>query len=94
MPRKNDDGKKEVVNHKLLKTLVSFAVGGLLGDVFLHLLPHSKGDSHEDHSSHSHSHSHDDSHHDHSAGLHFSFFYSFFFLKFCGFYFSFVHCRH
>lgn len=24
---------------KFLKTLLSFAVGGLLGDVFLHLLP-------------------------------------------------------
>lgn len=32
---------REVVNEPLLKILVSFAVGGLLGDVFLHLIPHS-----------------------------------------------------
>jgi hypothetical protein len=37
------DGKetKQTVNEPLLKTLLSFAVGGLLGDVFLHLLPHA-----------------------------------------------------
>lgn len=28
-----------VADSKFLKTLLSFAVGGLLGDVFLHLLP-------------------------------------------------------
>jgi len=32
---------KEVIDESLLKVLVSFAVGGLLGDVFLHLIPHS-----------------------------------------------------
>jgi zinc transporter 7 len=32
----------------LLKTMIGFAVGGLLGDVFLHLLPHaSTGDAHD-----------------------------------------------
>ena len=29
----------KAADSKLLKTLLSFAVGGLLGDVFLHLLP-------------------------------------------------------
>ncbi|CAO3590211.1 unnamed protein product [Absidia cylindrospora] len=32
-----------------LSTLVSFAVGGLLGDVFLHLLPHAFGGGHGGH---------------------------------------------
>lgn len=40
---------------------LSFAVGGLLGDVFLHLLPHSF----ESINSHSHSHDHDHDHDDH-----------------------------
>ena len=39
--------------------LLSFAMGGLLGDVFFHTIPHlSEG----------HSHSHDHSHHDHGHG--------------------------
>ncbi|XP_012054443.1 PREDICTED: protein catecholamines up [Atta cephalotes] len=52
----------------LLKILLSFASGGLLGDAFLHLIPHAMiPHSHECSESHSHSHSH--SHHDES-GLH------------------------
>eukprot|EP01128_Nolandella_sp_AFSM9_P011774 TRINITY_DN8699_c0_g1_i1.p1 TRINITY_DN8699_c0_g1~~TRINITY_DN8699_c0_g1_i1.p1 ORF type:complete len:400 (+),score=85.52 TRINITY_DN8699_c0_g1_i1:79-1200(+) len=42
----------EKVDKKLLKTLLAFAVGGLLGDVFLHLLPHAQS------SGHGHSHAH------------------------------------
>jgi len=38
-----------------LNVLLAFAVGGLLGDVFLHLLPHSKPHDH----SHDHGHGHD-----------------------------------
>lgn len=38
-----------------LNVLLAFAVGGLLGDVFLHLLPHSGEHGH----SHGHSHEHD-----------------------------------
>jgi len=34
-------GNSKKNENKLLKILLSFAVGGLLGDVFLHLLPHS-----------------------------------------------------
>ncbi|CAF1280384.1 unnamed protein product [Adineta steineri] len=52
-----------------LKILLSFASGGLLGDAFLHLIPHAMlaygekgGHSH----SHSHSHGHD---HNHSADI-------------------------
>jgi len=41
-------------NSQILKTLLAFAVGGLLGDVFLHLLPHSLPSHSHDHS-HSHS---------------------------------------
>lgn len=61
-----------------LKVLLSFACGGLLGDAFLHLIPHAliaqqltvhsvpSGHSH----SHSHSHNHGHSHggHGHSHG--------------------------
>lgn len=43
-----------------LNTLVNFAVGSLLGDVFLHLLPHAFN-SHEHHEDDSHS------HHNHDA---------------------------
>ena len=43
--------------------LISFAIGGLLGDVFFHTLPHlSAGGSHD----HSHSHDHGHDHHGHS----------------------------
>lgn len=49
-----------------LKVLLSFASGGLLGDAFLHLIPHALL-SHSD-SSGGHSHSHSHSHSDHSGG--------------------------
>lgn len=46
-----------------LKVLLSFASGGLLGDAFLHLIPHATAPhNHADHSSESHSHHHH--HHD------------------------------
>lgn len=61
----------------LLKILLAFASGGLLGDAFLHLIPHaisphSHGgeDGHEHSHSHSHSHSHEaGGHHDHSSEM-------------------------
>src|SRR3954454_8967345 len=38
------------INTSSLNTLVAFAVGGLLGDVFLHLLPHAfMGEHHDSH---------------------------------------------
>mmetsp|Transcript_15435 Transcript_15435/g.15027 ORF Transcript_15435/g.15027 Transcript_15435/m.15027 type:complete len:166 (+) Transcript_15435:512-1009(+) len=51
--------------------LISFAIGGLLGDVFFHTIPHMShahgGDSHSH--DHGHSHAHGDSHgHGHSEG--------------------------
>ena len=47
----------------VLKLMVSFAMGGLLGDVFLHLLPHA---SHN----HDHDHHHDhDNDHDHGHNI-------------------------
>lgn len=58
----------------LLKILLSFASGGLLGDAFLHLIPHALSAQAHDHShsiqkDHSHSHSHSHSHdHDHGHG--------------------------
>ena len=46
-----------------LKVLLSFASGGLLGDAFLHLIPHAVGSHH--HGDHHHDdHHHDDHHHD------------------------------
>lgn len=60
----------------LLKILLSFASGGLLGDAFLHLIPHSIAayQTGADGHGHSHSHSHSHSHaggekHDHSNDL-------------------------
>lgn len=54
------DNSKE--KETLLKILLSFASGGLLGDAFLHLIPHAilaKGGDDDGHGhSHSHSHSH------------------------------------
>ena len=52
---------------QLLKILLSFASGGLLGDAFLHLIPHAISPHHEhvhmtDHVTHHH---HDNHHHDH-----------------------------
>jgi len=49
-----------------LKVLLAFASGGLLGDAFLHLIPHAQG-SHDHGHSHSH-HEHSHSHHEHSHG--------------------------
>uniref|UniRef100_S4RNG5 Zinc transporter SLC39A7 n=1 Tax=Petromyzon marinus TaxID=7757 RepID=S4RNG5_PETMA len=43
----------------LLHTLLSFASGGLLGDAFLHLIPHAiEPHSHHSESGHGHSHGH------------------------------------
>lgn len=53
------DNTKE--REPLLKILLSFASGGLLGDAFLHLIPHALVP---------HSHGDDDGHHDHSHGDH------------------------
>lgn len=49
-----------VEHQPMLKVLLSFASGGLLGDAFLHLIPHAllAHSSTEDSHSHSHSHSH------------------------------------
>lgn len=75
------DNSKE--REPLLKILLSFASGSLLGDAFLHLIPHAlsphaHGEDHDD-DDHSHGHSHDHSHshkeggqshvHDTSVGL-------------------------
>lgn len=60
-------------HESLLKILLSFAAGGLLGDAFLHLIPHAMlPHSHESSSeTHSHSHSHDDEseHHEHDITI-------------------------
>lgn len=54
----------------LLKILLAFASGGLLGDAFLHLIPHATMSVGEEHAhSHSHSHSDDEHGHDMSVGL-------------------------
>lgn len=67
VPLENTDSQQP-----LLKVLLAFASGGLLGDAFLHLIPHAamsveEGNVH----SHSHSHGSDSSEHSHdmSVGL-------------------------
>jgi len=50
------------INMGLQKVLLSFAAGGLLGEVFLHCIPHLLEQSH-DHDDHHH-HQADDDHHD------------------------------
>lgn len=60
----------------LLKVLLAFASGGLLGDAFLHLIPHAIS-PHSHHGEHTHDHSHSHSHaahshesaHDHSSEM-------------------------
>lgn len=49
-----------------LKTLLAFASGGLLGDAFLHLIPHSVAP--HTHGSHSHSHTHSHEEHEQEEG--------------------------
>lgn len=63
------DNSKE--KEPLLKILLSFASGGLLGDAFLHLIPHALVPHSHSASDHSHSHSHDGHGHGHdmSVGL-------------------------
>ena len=56
----------------LLKVLLSFASGGLLGDAFLHLIPHAispHGQEHHHHDEHDENHHHQDEH-DHHHGEH------------------------
>uniref|UniRef100_UPI003AAA8666 zinc transporter Slc39a7 n=1 Tax=Centroberyx gerrardi TaxID=166262 RepID=UPI003AAA8666 len=57
-------------HQNLLKVLLSFASGGLLGDAFLHLIPHAlEPHSHHGDEDHSHSHASEESHdHGHSHG--------------------------
>ncbi|XP_050531035.1 protein catecholamines up [Daktulosphaira vitifoliae] len=59
------------IDHKddhqsLLKILLSFASGGLLGDAFLHLIPHSLSPL-ESHETHGHEHEHSCQTHSHEA---------------------------
>jgi zinc transporter 7 len=53
----------------ILKILLSFASGGLLGDAFLHLIPHAMSSHGDNEKGHEHGHSHSHSH-DHSADIH------------------------
>ena len=71
--------KNATEHSSLLKVLLSFASGGLLGDAFLHLIPHAvaphnHSHSHEDHHDHeeheSHHDHHGDDHHEHDADDH------------------------
>ena len=61
-------------NKALLRILLAFAMGGLLGDVFLHLLPHAFSGAHDHHEhvhehahslEHEHVHLHSHTHHEH-----------------------------
>ena len=48
----------ERVRNTVIYYMISFAIGGLLGDVFFHTLPHlsSGGHGHDHHHSHEHGH--------------------------------------
>lgn len=62
------DNSKE--HEPKLKILLSFASGGLLGDAFLHLIPHALLAQSDGEAGHTHSHSHSEGHgHDLSVGL-------------------------
>jgi len=52
------------IGHKGLHILLAFAMGSLLGDAFLHLIPHAQSDDHHEHEDHDH---HD--HHHNGVGL-------------------------
>ncbi|CAK8685568.1 unnamed protein product [Clavelina lepadiformis] len=54
----------------LLKVLLSFASGGLLGDALLHLIPHAIHPHDHDHDHHSHNHDHSDGNHHHNEHGH------------------------
>lgn len=53
-----------------LKTLLAFASGGLLGDAFLHLIPHATAPHSHDGDGHHHSHSHSHTHSEEESGEH------------------------
>ena len=50
----NDIGGQNEKSQNILKTLLAYAVGGLLGDVFLHLLPHAMENHHHGEQGHEH----------------------------------------
>lgn len=60
-------------HQSFLNLLLAFAAGGLLGDAFLHLIPHALDETHEHgstgHGDH-HSHSHHDQEHAHNSHNH------------------------
>jgi len=67
---------KSAESQWLLKIMLAFASGGLLGDALLHLIPHAMMAAETEGGGHGHSHSHDHSHdggdhdpHDMSVGL-------------------------
>ncbi|KAJ1643636.1 hypothetical protein LPJ64_004610 [Coemansia asiatica] len=47
------------IPNSALRIMVGFAVGGLLGDVFLHLMPHLFSSEHSHEHAHAHAHAHD-----------------------------------
>ena len=55
---------------KMTQYLISFAIGGLLGDVFFHTIPHmNAGHGHEEHGAHGHDHAgHSHGHEGHNHG--------------------------
>ena len=59
------------LSFRILKITLSFASGGLLGDAFLHLIPHAMmaSEGGGDDSGHGHSHSHGHSHGDGEGGF-------------------------
>ena len=57
--------RNEKTRESFTYIMLSFAIGGLLGDVFFHTLPHLSGGHDHDHGHH---HEHDHGHHDEHGG--------------------------
>lgn len=55
---------------KVIYLMISFAIGGLLGDVFFHTLPHMSSHYHDHDHHHDHHDHHDHHHHDHAGHSH------------------------
>lgn len=63
-------GATPASSQRILKVLLAFSVGGLLGDVFLHILPHLQSNDHDHGHSHGHAHDHHGHGHGHDHGHH------------------------
>ena len=62
--------RRSVMPQPTLRVMLGFAVGGLLGDVFLHIIPHASSAHEHAHGHETHAHAHDHGNHAHSHEEH------------------------